>query len=103
MSNIPYTTGGNTRPYSPPFAIRFKAHLPKFGITSGEEASSYIVKMAKSNKIMLFPPDGQKNFYIVLEGERAVQELIDFIDLPEYNLQSWNPPVDSGADVEFPY
>jgi hypothetical protein len=104
MNRIPYTEGGNTRPYDPPFAVRFKVMIPKFKISYEEELKTYIIKMAKSDKIMLFPPEGAaKDFYIVVDGEQEVLDMIDFIDLPEYNLTSWNPPEDSGTDVVLPY
>ena len=102
MSKIPYTDGGGTKPYGKPFNIKFLQDVPKQGVVSGEETQTYIMKMAKHDAIMLYPPYGKKDFYIVCKTEDEVLNLIEFLDMPEYNKNS-EPPIEPSTEVVLPY
>jgi len=102
---IPYTGGGNDRPYTAPFKIKFKKALDKHKIDAGDESLTYIVPMTKNPGIMAFPPYGVKDFYMVFQTEDDLLDMFEFVELTEYNKtpKSVNPPEESGTDVILPY
>lgn len=107
MNKIPYTDGGGKVAFGKPFSITFIKDVPNQDIVKGYETKTYIVKMSKHKGIMLYPPTGEKDFYIVCPTEEAVQDLIEFNDLPEFN-KSYLPPAappteESGTEVILPY
>jgi hypothetical protein len=104
-NKIPYTSGGGTKPYDTPFNIRFKKDLDKYGIKKGDENKAYIVKMVKLDGIMIYPPYGLKEFYINAKSEDDVIDMIEFVDMPEYNQPDnlLPPAIESGTDVILPY
>ena len=104
MNKIPYTGGGGSAPHGKPFRIKFKKDIPNHDIKKGDENEAYILRMVKLNGIMIYPPYGKPHYYIAAKSEDEVLDMLEFLDMPEYNTQSSSPPpVEPGDEVILPY